>query len=250
VSSSNSAGRPWYEAAFDADYLERYASRSVEAARAESAFIAQALTLPQGSALLDLCCGAGRHTKALADLGFSMTGVDLSAALLEKASLACPSERFLRADARKLPLADASFNGVINIFTSFGYFETDAEHVLMLREAARVLKPGGVMLMDFMNEVVARKALVPKTEREAGGAKITEDRVYREDSRRIEKRITIRVPGLPDKELKESVRAYSAQELESLFNQAGFKIRARYGDLAGAPFDAAASPRVVLVAVR
>jgi ubiquinone/menaquinone biosynthesis C-methylase UbiE len=241
--------RPWYETAFARDYLARYAHRSDEAAQAELPFLLRALKLPRGACVLDLCCGAGRHARALAAAGYRVVAVDLSAALLCAARKASRREniRYVRADMRALPLACASMDGAVSIFTSFGYFPREAQDARALREAARVLKPGAPLVLDFMNIRAALAALQPRSERTVGRARLVELRRYDRRTRRLTK--TIRIDeGWRRKVVRESVRAYTSRELAALLRRAGFRVMARYGDLFGARFDARRSPRCVLVA--
>ena len=106
------------------------------------------------------------------------------------------------------------------------------------------------MVMDFLNKDHALATLNPMTTRDTPDQHIVENRRYDEDSKRIVK--TIRIENLsskkPVKELTESVRAYSPDELEELYQQAGLEMVARYGNLKGEPFSAESSERCVLVA--
>jgi ubiquinone/menaquinone biosynthesis C-methylase UbiE len=240
--------KPWFETAFQADYLTRYAHRSEEAGAREVAFLRRVLHLPKGACILDLCCGAGRHSHALADRGFRVMGVDLSPDLLVCAGAKGRRPFFIRADARRLPLAEACFDGVVNLFTSFGYFESERQNREVLRGVTRVLKHGGVLVLDFFNLRPTLKELAPRTVRHMGAAQVVEERRYNRRRKRLEKRIRIEEPGRATRKLRESVRAYTPGELERLIQHAGLTVLQRYGNLRGAPFHAAHSPRCVLVA--
>jgi ubiquinone/menaquinone biosynthesis C-methylase UbiE len=241
--------RPWYETAFAKDYLDRYRHRSDEAAAAELPFLRSALALPRGARVLDLCCGAGRYARALASAGYAVVGVDLSADLLRVARSRSRGRniRCVRADMRALPLADESLDGAVSMFTSFGYFATDAENARVLHEIARVLKPGAPFVMDYMNLRVTLATLVPASQRMVNGVRLDERRRF--DARRKRLVKTIRIACCKgDEVLRESVRAYTPHELTALFKRAGLTVKGRYGDLSGAAFDPAKSPRCVLVA--
>ena len=148
---------------------------------------------------------------------------------------------------RKLPFSARTFDGGINVFTSFGYFPRDASNARALREAARVLKPGAPFLLDFFNLRATLQGLQPSSERRVGDETIFERRWYDKVARRLNK--TVRIVGSgPERVVQESVRAYSPQELAALLVQAGFEIEKRFGDLKGAAFDAKNSPRCVLLA--
>ena len=118
--------KPWYERAFEADYLARYAHRSDALARIEMPFVFDALKLPSRPVVLDLCCGAGRHSRVLAQKmkRGRIVALDLSADLLrfgtqQKKSKAAAPIGYVRGDKRVLPLASGRFDGVVNLFTSF-----------------------------------------------------------------------------------------------------------------------------------
>lgn len=68
---------------------------------------------------------------------------------------------------RDLPLT-GGFDAVVNLFTSFGYFEEDEEQVKVLREIYRMLKPGGKFVIDYLNPAYVIRHLVPHSTREDG----------------------------------------------------------------------------------
>jgi SAM-dependent methyltransferase len=107
------------------------------------------LALPVGARILDCPCGQGRHAHLLAESGYDVDGVDYSAALLKRARERGTGRqlRYTRADMRKLPARwNGRFDAVVNLFTSFGFFAEPADDARVIREFARVLKPGGVLV--------------------------------------------------------------------------------------------------------
>jgi len=245
---SASKPRPWYEQAFTREYLSQYAHRSDEAARAETPFIAGALKLPRGSTVLDLCCGAGRHSRALSRTGLRVIGLDLSADLLHTtAQQRVRNTAFVRGDMRRLPFKNESFDGVVNLFTSFGYFMKDIENQRVLNEAARVLKRGAPLLMDYLNIKFVRRELVECSERCVDGMQLRERRWY--DARTGRSNKTTRMLCNGDVSIRrESVRAYTRAELVAMFRLAGLKVAKTFGDLTGKKFDERSSSRCVLLA--
>ncbi|HLX62126.1 MAG TPA: class I SAM-dependent methyltransferase [Planctomycetota bacterium] len=254
--------QPWYVRAFKADYLARYKHRSDAQARRELPFILKELKLPARATVLDLCCGAGRHACAMAGAlrRGRVIALDLSLDLLRAAQAKNSARRrlhFIRGDMRRIPLANARLDGVINLFTSFGYFKTDGEHLRVLKEVVRVLKPGGRLVLDFFNRAHVLATLVRRSESVEPGRTIVMERRYDAKARRLVK--TIRVAdGCAEKKgrqecrpavvLRESVRAYSFAELKRLLVRAGLSPVGLYGDLNGAEFDPETSPRCVWVA--
>ncbi|MEN8150421.1 MAG: class I SAM-dependent methyltransferase [Planctomycetota bacterium] len=212
---------PWFETAFGRDYLTVYAARSVEAAAADVAIVVDALGLEPGHRILDLACGAGRYSGPFVDGGFDVTGLDYSRDLLAAASAAVPRARFTRGDMRDLPFA-GGFDAVVMFFTSFGYFETDAEHERVLAEVARVLTPGGRFLLDYVrrDEVIA--SLVPESSEERAGVRIDARRRITGDGRRVEKDVELTRPDGSTLTYTESVRLYEPGEVRAMMVDAGF----------------------------
>jgi len=240
---------PWYVEAFRAGYLDVYAHRDDDAALGEVAFPAAAAGLVAGQRVLDAGCGAGRHARALAARGLAVIGLDLSGDLLSAAvrdgeTVALATPRYVRADLRALPFADASFDGVLSFFTSFGYFD-DAGNSRHAAELRRVLRPGGRLVLDFLHAARVCATLVPRSQKERAGYTIVEERAVR--GGRVEKDVTMTAPDGTIRRWRESVRLYDPDALGALFVTAGFRVLARHGDLHGAPL-VTDSPRCVVVA--
>jgi len=141
----------WYANWFGPDYIRLYPHRDTAEAERQVEFLLQVMNdLSPGDRVLDLCCGAGRHTRLLAERGFRVVGVDLSAALLARANEDGRRFHLARGDMRRLPFGPA-FGLVTNFFTSFGYFSTDTENQRILEAIGSVLEPGGRFLIDYLN---------------------------------------------------------------------------------------------------
>jgi SAM-dependent methyltransferase len=140
----------WWADYFDAQYLLEYEPLfDLERDRHEVARIIDVLGLPSGARLLDVPCGQGRHAHLLAEAGFDVDGLDYSPDLLAKARArgTGPTLRYTRGDMRRLPARwTRRFDGVLNLFTSFGFFAEPADDRKVIAEFARVLKPGGLMV--------------------------------------------------------------------------------------------------------
>jgi SAM-dependent methyltransferase len=235
----------WYEHWFGEEYLELYTHRDErDAERVVGLLVSEGYIRP-GDAVLDLACGAGRHAAALSWRGAVVTGLDLSLPLLRAAQCRAPA-RLIRGDMRRLPLRGASFAAVVNLFTSFGYFDDDAQHAAVLGEVARVLRAGGAFALDFLNAPHVRTALVPRDERTEGGRTIVQERRLVEGGRYVEKAIHVAGEG---RSFLERVRLYERADLERMLAAAGLPLADAYGDYSGTPHSPG-SPRLILVARR
>src|SRR5204863_366698 len=146
---------PWYERFFGDNYLDVYGHQlSAEGAEHEASFVERALALKAGESLLDLCCGPGRHALLLAQRGLRVTALDLSQRYLDAAAAEAQRRGIeietVRADMRA-PGFDGRFDAVINMFSSFGYLESEAEDAKVLRGVAAALRPSGRALFDLIN---------------------------------------------------------------------------------------------------
>jgi SAM-dependent methyltransferase len=138
----------WFARDFDHPaYFAIYHDKVAEAA-AEGPALARMLKLPAGSTVLDLPCGWGRLRPYLEAQGLGVLGGDLSALNLQRHRREF-GEGVARLDLRALPFRDACVDGVLCAYTSWGYFATREENLQQLREYARVLRPGGTLLLDL-----------------------------------------------------------------------------------------------------
>ena len=242
---SGSEEADWFEAWFGEDYLRIYQHRDETEAEHVVDLIARFLEGHDVRSVLDLGCGAGRHARVLCERWWTV-GLDLSAALLKIARREMPDAPYVRADMRELPFAPESFDLVVNLFTSFGYFEDDRENERVLVRVCDALRRGGTLVIDFLNASQVRAGLVPYDERVEQGVTIEQTRAISPDDRFVEKTIRLRERG---KEYIERVRLLTPRDLERMLEVAGFAVVARIGDYAGAPWSAT-SPRTILFASR
>ena len=245
VRATGSHEADWFEQWFGEDYLHIYQHRDETEAERAIELIATNLAGRQIDTVLDLACGAGRHTKVLRERWWTV-GLDLSMALLKLARKESPDAPYVRADMRELPFADESFDLVVNLFTSFGYFDDDSEHARVLSCLCSSMKPGGTLVIDFLNATRVRRELVAYDERVENGITIEQQRTISPDQRFVEKTIRLRERG---KEYIERVRLLSPQDLRSMLVASGFKVVKLFGDYAGADWSGD-SPRTILFASR
>ena len=229
--------RPWFEEAFAHGYLDVYPHRDLAAARAEGGgLVAGGLGGGSGGRVLDLGCGFGRHSLAMAEAGLDVTGLDLSADLLARAGTLEGGEalagRLVRGDMRALPFAAAGFDAVVLLFSSFGYFD-EAGNARVLDEVARVLRPGGVALFDLMNADRIRATLVPSSRTERDGRVLLERRRLEDFGRRVTKDVVLREADGTERHWREDVRMYGPAELAALLAPRGLAVERVDGDFDG-----------------
>ena len=230
----------WYQEWFGEEYLELYSYRDDDEAKQQVSFFREHCGAVHG-ALLDLACGKGRHIAEFRAAGYHAIGCDLSFVMLRTGRAEYGPIPVARADMRSLPFCSGSFAGLVNFFTSFGYFATEEENVAVVHEMARVLEKGAVFLFDYLN---LHRELEKLVQREARGDDVTIERWFDASDRSFNKRITI-----GQKRYLERVRGYDLDEISMMFTSAGLTIRAAFGDFFGSPFEKR-SPRLILVGTK
>lgn len=213
--------------------------------------IIKLLQIEPDAKILDLACGIGRHSLEFARRGFPVTGVDRTKPYLDKAkkqaAAAGLSIEFINEDMRKF-YREASFDVVINMFTSFGYFEQAEDDRQVVENVFRSLKSGGKFLVEMMGKELIARDFRERDWNEVNGVIILEDRKLLNNWEKIESRWTI----LKDDQQIEYtfvLRLYSAVELSMLLKQCGFSEVNVYGSLEGIDYDHRAK-RLVAVAIK
>ncbi|HUP44521.1 MAG TPA: class I SAM-dependent methyltransferase [Thermoanaerobaculia bacterium] len=229
----------WYQEWFGAEYLELYSHRDEHEAREQVAFFRQRFG-PVGGPILDLACGMGRHLQELHAAGYRAAGCDLSFTMLRTGVREYGAMAVARADMRTLPFCSQSFEGLVNFFTSFGYFATEQENRDVVAEMARVLRTGAVFLFDYLNVHRELEKLVQKETRDTPTGSVDIERWFDPSDRSFNKRITI-----GRQRYLERVRGYDLDEISTMFDAAQLQIEHAFGTFHGAPFEQS-SPRLIL----
>ena len=218
--------KPWFEEAFDEDYLRTLPFMTPDQTLREVAFIRQSLQPPDDGELLDVACGYGRHAIELGQGGYRVTGIDLSLPLLIRA--ADESQRrslsvnFIHADMRAMAFEN-QFDGAYSFLTSFGYFDEEA-NLKVASSIFRALRPGGRFLVDTINRDYIVSGLPTRVWWEGDGCVVLEEVDFNFQTSRLSVRRSVVFQDGRQVEHDISIRAYSLHELGKLLRQAGFRV--------------------------
>jgi SAM-dependent methyltransferase len=232
----------WFEEWFGEEYLKLYPHRNEADAERMVRLLVATLPWTPGWRVLDVGCGAGRHARPLHTAGARVTGLDLSMTLLHRAKQRVPVP-LVRADMRQLPIRPCSMDLTVNLFTSFGYFATDAEHDGALAGMADTVRPTGWFAIDFLNAKWVREHLVPEDTLDVGGASVRMTRRLSDDRRFVFK--TIEPPD--GKTFLERVRLFEPAELVAMLESHGMALQHQFGSYDGDPLSDHAA-RCILIA--
>src|SRR5579864_6378716 len=232
-------GSAWYVDFFRSDYLNVYGHTfTEERAQKEADFVATTLDLKAGASVLDLCCGQGRHAVNLAKRGLKVTGLDLNSEYLELAQHAAGASNVqletVAADMREIPFEN-KFDAIVNMYSSFGYLESEAEDLKVLESAAKALKHGGRLLLDMLNrEWAVANYIQNDWHSGADGTLYVERRDLDLASSRMHVSFTIVGPdGTRRESVGHDIRLYTLTEMTHLLERAGMRVTGVFGGFDG-----------------
>ncbi len=237
--------KEWFSTWFDSKYYHiLYKNRDYQEAEFFISNLIEYLDIQSQNRTLDLACGKGRHAIYLNKQGLDVIGVDLSPESIVHANqFANDRLSFYEHDMRQV-LDKGSFDFVFNLFTSFGYFENEAENEQTISAIQQILKPQGVFVIDFMNTYKVIKNLVKSEQKIIDG--ITFDIKRRVQNGFIVKDITFQDEGR-EFEFQERVKAISKKDFLHYFEQAGLKVKATFGNYGLTRFDKEDSDRLIFI---
>ena len=234
----------WYSSWFDTPYYHiLYKERGKEEAQDFMKHLVQFLQLPEGSSILDLACGKGRHSVFLNQLGYRVTGVDLSENSIRFA------QQFENDDLQFFTHCMCSpvgmkFDAVFNLFTSLGYFENEKENLQSICAIKEELKPGGFGVIDFMNVRKVVENLIPS---EVKTVKDINFHITRSlTNGHILKDIAFEDEG-KEYTYTEKVKALTLDCFETYFTKAGLELQHVFGNYELEPYDEETSDRLILI---
>lgn len=238
----------WFKNWFDSPYYHQlYFNRDESEAAAFINKLIEYLKPASRSRMLDVACGKGRHSLQLANKGFDVTGIDLSAYSIQEAlKHECENLHFYQHDMR-LPFWINYFDYAFNFFTSFGYFQTQRENDNAIRTIAQSLKQQGFFVMDYLNVHYAEDHLVHKSEKEIDGVNFIITKWH--DETHFYKKITIEDESMLEPVTHtEKVAKFSIGDFTEMFAYQGMQIREVFGDYNFSGYSLKDSPRLIMIA--
>lgn len=244
----------WYDNFFSNFYLSYFSGKKEGRAdiQKETIFISGVLNLPKKAKILDLACGTGRHLIELAKQGHNMTGFDFNAVALESARHRADEEKLavklIRGDMRSLPF-DREFDGVISMYTSFGYFMKENDNTNTLEAISKSLKCKGALLLDLPNKNWIINKAPRKTWQKIKGRYVLERRSFNKGKNVFQNEITVLGSDKKEERVMTFLRLYDLPEIKDMLHGANLELIRSFGDYdADNQFEPDRSPRMILLA--
>lgn len=237
--------KQWFHNWFNSPYYHLlYSKRDNHEAEYFINNLLQRLQPPPSAKLLDIACGRGRHAIYLNKKGFEVTGIDLSIQNIQYAKqFENPTLHFFVHDMRTMCYTN-HFDIAFNLFTSFGYFKTEEEHIGALKNFNKALKDGGLLVLDFFNSRKILNHLVPENIMTVDGIDF---HIHKKvDEHKITKSIVFEDDG-KSYNFKEVVNTFTVDNFIHFFKESGFEVLDYFGSYGLAPFDIEASDRLIFI---
>lgn len=223
------------------------------------------LAADEGDPILELGCGTGRALIPLAAAGHTITGVDISPALLQVTEAKLRGTSYAsrvtlhEADLRTFDLPNKAFAFALCTSNTLMHLTTEAEQLAALRNAYRALRPGGLLFLDLFNPDPARllavnglAELADQWDDPATGAQVLKWCVRTVDfANQLQETIFIYEEILPDGQCRRTACPFTLRflwrgEAELMLQMAGFQVEEVWGDFDGSPYSSASEHLIVL----
>lgn len=238
----------WFAAWFDTPYYHTlYKYRDDTEAKTFIDALFTVLKPEPNHRILDLACGRGRHAIYMNKKGFNVTGYDLASDSIAFARYYQNNRLHFDVKDMREDLGQNEFDWVFNLFTSFGYFEAEEDDQAAMKAIARSLKPGGKLVLDFMNVTKVESNLIPEETKTTQGITFHIQRYV--DGNQIVKEITFDADDRSWR-FEERVKKYTLEDFLVLFNTAGLTPLAYFGSQMLEPYNPQTSDRLILVVAK
>ena len=234
----------WYKQWFNTPYYHKlYDHRNDEEAKIFMKKLIGFLDLPKNAKILDLPCGRGRHATYLNNLGYDVTGADLSSNNINYAKIFENNTLHFHTHDMRSCLSK-KYDAIFNLFTSFGYFDTEDENIKVLQNFKSGIKENGIIVLDFINISKTKINLIPEEI-------ITKNDIVFYIKRKVENNYLIKKIkfNTDDKhfEFEEKVQCLTLPKFKNMSKIANLKIKHIFGDYNLSPFDEEESDRLILI---
>lgn len=235
----------WFESWFDTKYYHiLYKNRDFQEAKNFILKLVQHLELKNDVKILDLACGKGRHSLELNHLGFSVTGIDLSQQSIKSAKIFENEKlKFYVGDMRTVHFEN-TFDAIFNLFTSFGYFETEQENFSVFDAVYKQLKNEGIFVFDYLNEKFVKNTFIEFEEKNI-------DNLIFKIHKKIENDLVIKEIKFEDEgksyQFFEKVRLFDFKKINSQLKNKNFKVISTFGTYNLDEYSEN-SPRMIIIA--
>lgn len=234
----------WFASWFDSPYYHiLYKDRDYEEAQLFMDNIVHYLNLPEEAKILDLACGKGRHAIYLNQMGFDVTGADLSSNSIAEAKKSENKTLHFQEHDMRMPFEE-KFDAIFNLFTSFGYFESDDDNLTTLKAMKESLTEYGFAVIDFMNVPQVIANLVPEEVKTVDNIDFHIKRYLKDNH--IYKEIDFEDQGQKF-HFTEKVKALRLEDFETLMEQADIFLLDIFGDYKLRKFHKMESERLIMI---
>lgn len=234
----------WYASWFDTPFYHiLYKDRDHTEAERFMYNLTEYLNIPEQGKILDLACGKGRHAIYLNQIGYDVIGADLSENSINHAKQFENDTLHFKVHNMCQPFGE-TFDAVFNLFTSFGYFENEADNLATIKAIKANLNDSGFGVIDFLNTDFVIENLVAEDIKTVDGINFLQKR--RVENGYIIKDISFTFEE-EDYQFQERVKAFSLTDFEALFEQAGVYLLDVFGDYKLTKFHKKTSERLVMV---
>ena len=235
----------WFRNWFGSPYYPiLYKDRNDKEARQFIERLLHYLQPAAASRMLDIGCGEGRFARQLEGHDYNVTGFDLSQLSIERAKKFETAHLHFYVHDMRMPSYINYFNYAFNFFTSFGYFATQRDHLMAAKAFATALKPGGTLIIDYLNRHKVLADLKPEDTAVRGNYTF-HIRRYMEDDHFI-KEISFADAEGKARRYTERVAAFTLEDFTALFEKAGLTLVTTFGNYELKAFDVATSPRLIM----
>lgn len=237
--------KSWFESWFNTPFYHTlYKHRDFKEAEQFITHLMAFLTVPSNSRILDLACGKGRHSIYLNKKGHTVTGLDISPSSIEEAQKRINSTLFFDVHDMREVYEREGFELILNLFTSFGYFESASDDKKVIQSVSSQLVEGGMFVLDYLNVNHVSTNLVKEETKVMDGITFYISRTIERGF--IRKKIRFRVEE-KNYDFEEKVKWLELVDFENYFLTSELKLIHTFGDYFLNPFDSEKSERLILI---